>query len=266
MITIIRDDKVVTRENVNKFNAEGLTPLMSLILNDDITNIKRATKILLKLGADVNIARENGSTVLFYAVYDARRHCTEEIVRMLLSAGADINKNNSAGDTALILAARNSRTFSTEKTVALLLEYGANVNIANNQGLTPLMYASMYAGVNSSEKTVELLLKAGADVNWLTNKGRSALVIAHSHMPKNSTERAIELLLKYGAMIDQSLQNNKIIIKCQRRVNKMKAIEELIDQRVEERVQLLKNELIEDLYSPDGLGAQKAISRLNNNY
>src|SRR5207245_1653184 len=75
-------------------------------------------RLLLKQGADPNVANEEGQTALYFAL----REYHTDIARALLEAGADINHADRHGDTALILAARAD----DKDLVRLLLKKGAN--------------------------------------------------------------------------------------------------------------------------------------------
>ena len=74
-------------------------------------------QILLKEGADVNLARENGSTPLNAAAINGH----SEVVKLLIEAGADVNKPNKYGETPLHLANKCGRT----EIVELLKQAGA---------------------------------------------------------------------------------------------------------------------------------------------
>jgi ankyrin repeat protein len=62
--------------------------------------------VLVKAGADVNAASENGHTPLI----SAARSGSLDIVRLLLANKADPNKRLESGETALDIALKNQNT------------------------------------------------------------------------------------------------------------------------------------------------------------
>ena len=90
-------------------------------------------KALLKKGADVNLANNNGVTALHLAAREGKT----DVVKALLKAGIDINVKANDGSTPLHHAAFHGHTELVEK----LLEAGANVNIEASDGNTPLQDA-----------------------------------------------------------------------------------------------------------------------------
>jgi ankyrin repeat protein len=117
---------------------------------------------LLKEGADVNKATDDGTTPLFMA--SQHGHC--DVVEALLRGGADVNKAKNDGTTPLFMASQNGHC----DVVEALLRGGADVNKANNDGATPLYIASEKGHCD----VVEALVRAGADLT-LAWRGRTPL-------------------------------------------------------------------------------------------
>ena len=78
----------------------------------------QAMRILVELGADVNICDKLDRTPLHLAAI----HGEVEIVRMLIDAGADVNVQDEDGWTALQWAARYGKV----EIVQMLIDAGAN--------------------------------------------------------------------------------------------------------------------------------------------
>ena len=115
---------------------------------------------LLKRGADVNLATNDGSTPLCAAA--DRGHV--EIVRTLLRAPAiEINLAPKGGVTPLIFASQGGH----KEIIRLLLRKGADPYIDNNSGVSPLCFACMYGYT----AIVEMLLHAGPDTDLKVVEG-----------------------------------------------------------------------------------------------
>ena len=116
--------------------------------------IRKPCLALLRAGADVNAARDDGSTALLWA---ASRD-DAEIVAALLKAGANPNKADENGETALLLAAGNGNTAIAR----MLLDAKADVNAARWNGDTPLL-AAVNAG---NPELVRLMVDRGRRSMW----------------------------------------------------------------------------------------------------
>ena len=139
--------------NVNMANRYGATPLW-LASERGYADV---VGTLLKAGVDPNtLALGEGESPLMAAA----RAGSVETVELLLAHGADVNvKDAWRGQTALIMAAGNHEP--NAEVVRVLLEHGADVHVRSAGGLTALLFAVRQHDVES----VRLLLKAGANVN-----------------------------------------------------------------------------------------------------
>ena len=79
-------------------------------------------RLLLDIGADINLANRAGETPL----YVASLFGYVNIVRILTERGANINKANKNGETPLHIASQNGQV----EVVRILLEKGANINLS----------------------------------------------------------------------------------------------------------------------------------------
>jgi ankyrin repeat protein len=130
--------------------------------------------LLLEKGADVNLARNDGSTPAFMA--SQMGHA--DVLTLLLEKGADVNLTNNNGSTPAFIASLQGHT----DVLTLLLEKGADVNLTNNRGQNALISASAFAKTDA----VVLLLKHGAaidvamtaDADGLELRGKTALMLA----------------------------------------------------------------------------------------
>jgi ankyrin repeat protein len=138
------------KEDVNRRNADGSTPLQWAVYAGDLAEVKR----LLRAGAVVSLANDYGATPMSLAAEVANT----EILKVLLEVGADANSPNADGQTALLAVARTG----TVDAAQLLIDRGATVDARETWGgQTALMWAS----ARRHPKMMQLLIAKGADVN-----------------------------------------------------------------------------------------------------
>lgn len=136
-------------------------------------------KLLISLGADVNVARTDGITPLMMAANVG----SAEIVSALLEKHADPKEIDRNRTSALIYAARNGAT----QAGMLLLDAGAEINAADKQGRTALMGAAM----NGHADLVRELLARGANPGMQDASGRTALDLSCAYGDYPDVVRAL---------------------------------------------------------------------------
>ncbi|XP_058506394.1 KN motif and ankyrin repeat domain-containing protein 4-like [Solea solea] len=151
-----------------------------------LREVKKATPSLLAFL--VNLADDNGNTVLHYSV----SHCNYSIVSLLLDTGvSDVTVQNNAGYTAAMLASLTAPDGpGGMEVVRKIMELG-NINIRSSQtGQTALHLAVRHGRV----VMVRLLLSCGADTNIQDSQGTTALMFAsergHTHIARLLLERS----------------------------------------------------------------------------
>ena len=137
-----------------------------------IGDIEKVTAILKK-GANVNVADEQGRTPLILA--SEQGHL--DIVQSLLRAEADIHAIDKRGHNALLIATDNGHF----PVVNWLLNANGNSNTQDKNGNTPLILATQ----KRDQKLVMALLTHGADVEIKNINDRSAIQIAKSKKYKS---------------------------------------------------------------------------------
>ena len=138
------------REDVNKRNPDGSTPLQWAVHEGDVAEVKR----LLRAGADVKIANNYGATPMGLAAEVGNA----DMIAVLLEAGADVESPDPDGMTALLAVSRTGNVKAAE----LLLKEGATVDAREKWGgQTPLMWAT----ARRHPDMMRLLIAKGADVN-----------------------------------------------------------------------------------------------------
>jgi uncharacterized protein len=146
----VTERRPAPKEDVNKRNADGSTPLQWAVYNNDTAEVKR----LLRAGAKVALANNYGVTAMTLAAEVGNA----DMIALLLEAGADADSPNPDGQTALLAVARTGNVKAAE----LLLGRGATVDAKEKWGgQTPLMWAS----ARRHPAMMQLLISKGADVN-----------------------------------------------------------------------------------------------------
>ncbi|XP_029380824.1 KN motif and ankyrin repeat domain-containing protein 4-like [Echeneis naucrates] len=151
-----------------------------------LREVKKVTPSLLAFL--VNLADDNGNTVLHYSV----SHCNYSIVSLLLDTGVgDVNLQNNAGYTPVMLASLTAPDGpGGMEVVRKIMELG-NINIRSRQtGQTALHLAVRHGRV----VMVRLLLSCGVDANVQDSEGTTALMFAsergHTHIARLLLERS----------------------------------------------------------------------------
>jgi ankyrin repeat protein len=93
----------------------------------------KATKTLIKLGANVNIKDNDGNNVLIYAA----KNDNVDMIKLLIKLGIDVNIQNNFGETALMYAIK----YCNFENIEYLVKKGANILIKNNENKTAINIA-----------------------------------------------------------------------------------------------------------------------------
>jgi ankyrin repeat protein len=142
--------KPTRREDVNRRDVDGSTPLQWAVYKSDVTEARR----LLRAGADVSLGNNYGATPMTLAAEVGNA----EMLKLLLEVGANVDSPNPEGQTALMAVARTGNVAAAQ----LLVERGATVDAREKWGgQTALMWAS----ARRHPEMMRLLISKGADVN-----------------------------------------------------------------------------------------------------
>jgi len=175
---------IAAGDPVDERNAEGQTPLLVAVWNDDVD----AAGLLIEAGADVN-AKDRIADSPFLV---AGAHGRIKILRMILAHGADLGSINRFGGTALIPAAEKGHP----EAVAMLIAAGVDVNHVNRLGWTALLEAVILTdGGPTYQRIVGLLLDGGADPDIPDRDGRTAL----DHARAKGYDEIVALLEAHAA-------------------------------------------------------------------
>lgn len=141
-------------------------------------------KALLKLGAEVDIAKEGGGYT------PLARAGNVSVAKLLLDAGANPNALSNYRLTPLIRHSAKGR----EDVVRLLLQHGAQIGMADKQNMSALHYAAS----NKHPGVLRILLDNGAKFEGRRTNGETPLIMASAAFDS----RCAELLLSYGADVN----------------------------------------------------------------
>ena len=120
------------KEDVNRRNADGSTPLQWAVYDGDVAEVKR----LLRAGADVSLANNYGATPMSLAAEVGNT----EMLKVLLEAGADVDSPNADGMTALLAVARTGNVEAAQ--AAARRTAPRSMRTRSSAGRRALMWAS----------------------------------------------------------------------------------------------------------------------------
>jgi ankyrin repeat protein len=149
-----------------------------------------------ELGADVNVADDDGCTPVSAASQNGHLGLVRYLVRML---GADVNKANAKGISPLIFAAENG---DLKMVQCLLKDLGADVNQAMDDGTTPMIIA---AGAGNLAMVQCIGAAHGSKINKANCLGGTALLFATQKGHLNVVQCLVE---DFGADVNQKGNND----------------------------------------------------------
>ena len=158
------------------------SPVADAAMRADLDKVR----ILLKAGADVNVAQGDGMTALHWSAENR----SAEMAAMLIYAGANVEAvTRIGGYTPLHLASRSGSAAIVQE----LLEAGANPTVASSAGgATPLHFAASA----SSRGSVISLLDHGAEIDARESAWEQTPLMFAASLGRTEI---VELLLSRGA-------------------------------------------------------------------
>ncbi len=148
----------------NNYYCLGQPPLMQMVETGYKSNILEIIRdYVQKNPSELDRQNEVGWSALMLICYSSWLSKSVEIIKLLLELGADVNLQDTDGNSALMLICPRADTVKNS-IIELLIKSGANVNLESKRGHTSLSYVITCGGPTSEEKTntIKLLLDAGA--------------------------------------------------------------------------------------------------------
>lgn len=137
------------------------TPLMMACYCGNLDYVK----LLIDLGADINVKDEKGRSLLSIACLDTFPE--PSLIEFLIKLGFDVNEQDDEGNTPLMISYQNGDLASIFN---VLIKNGADINKRNHNGDNILLVK--YYPINSRTNIDRVCVKHGADVTVVNNNGK----------------------------------------------------------------------------------------------
>ena len=164
IIETIEEQKEI--EEIQNSNIPEKPNIFDKINNrESVRNMILNISLYLENGGDINVADNEGNTLLMKSVYLGYY----DLADYILLNNADISLTNNNGENALILSA------DYPYIINLILNNNIdNLDSADNKGKTALFHACEFGNFNS----VRILIKSGSDINKRDIFGKTILMYA----------------------------------------------------------------------------------------
>ena len=164
IIETIEEQKEI--EEIQNSNIPEKPNIFDKINNrESVRNMILNISLYLENGGDINVADNEGNTLLMKSVYLGYY----DLADYILLNNADISLTNNNGENALILSA------DYPYIINLILNNNIdNLDSADNKGKTALFHACEFGNLNS----VRILIKSGSDINKRDIFGKTILMYA----------------------------------------------------------------------------------------
>lgn len=164
IIETIEEQKEI--EEIQNSNIPEKPNIFDKINNrESVRNMILNISLYLENGGDINVADNEGNTLLMKSIYLGYY----DLADYILLNNADISLTNNNGENALILSA------DYPYIINLILNNNIdNLDSADNKGKTALFHACEFGNLNS----VRILIKSGSDINKRDIFGKTILMYA----------------------------------------------------------------------------------------
>ena len=187
--------------NPNIAHARGQTAIHCAVLGKCS---KEALQAIIDHGADVNAPNNNSVTALMTACQEGN----VEAINILLDAGADPNSIEVYGRTCLHVAVIG---LCSKEVLQKLIGHGVNVNARRKYDITALMIACMQGETQKRNiDVINVLLNAGADPNYVTVDGETCL---HTAVRGHCSKEVLQKLMDHGVNVNVRSKYGETAIK-----------------------------------------------------
>lgn len=139
-----------------------------------------AVNLLLKWGADTNLANKQGETPLLAASW----YGNVQLTQLLLCYFADVNKANNKGESPLFAAAARGHLAVVE----ILLDNQAKINQADKEARTPVYMAQFYGHIVVAELLEEVEVRVSQENSRSIASCADFFSPANSQCPRDSED------------------------------------------------------------------------------
>ena len=171
-------------------------------------------KILLKKGADVNLADKCDITPLHYAALSGNL----ELVQYLVEQGADVNATDNEKKNVLTYAAQSGNL----ELVKWLVKQGLDLNAKDYDNNTVLHYAAQSGNL----ELVQWLVKQGLDINAKDNDKETVLHYA----AQSGNVELVQWLVEQGLDINAKGDDNNTVLNYAAQSGNLELVKWLVEQ------------------------------------
>lgn len=190
--------------DINAVNAWGRTPILEIIcrlrMGSSLNAAKPSVNVfekLLELGADVNVADNEGETVFHHIMQNIGSFANSvfiPVIKKLICAGPDLNKKNNKGEAPLWKYNKGAYGYALNNTndddvLKLLVDAGMDLNGRDESGHTILWHLGQRYDIEF--ETAAKFIRLGADPLAVALDGKTLLHYAAEHSVKPEWFRSL---------------------------------------------------------------------------
>lgn len=212
--------KETLAHNQDKLNQKYGTKAESLLHRACYFNNKKALRLLLDNGADINIRNGALATPLHVAVEEEK----VDLARMLLKVGANVTIEDSNSNTPIHLAAR----IGNMEIIKMIVEAEAPLHSRGFQGNSCLHMAAEFANYEA----IEYFLSRGIKPDTTNNLTQTPLHMVGACFARDRSRQCAELLLNSGANLNARTEWGDTVIHPTAMYGAVDMLEYLLDEGI----------------------------------
>ena len=164
-----------------------------------LCNNEKAVNILLKSGADTEVAVQTTEETNLHPIHMAARLGSCNILQCLINSGCNLDAQTKSGDTAIMICAR----YKHEKCLRVLASAGADLGLVNSSGHWAASIANSVQWTNVFQRAILDVIRAGKVVKSSNASRFSALMLVTRANDIEGLKKVIE-----NGNIDLNEQND----------------------------------------------------------